>query len=91
MRSHRLEVLGIQAQFHPELACFKLHAVIQVEAVQRPLSRGGLSLESEGRRIELEMLVPLVLPRIEQWPASHAIFIKAEQMVGFVVIAGGTG
>jgi hypothetical protein len=47
------QVLGIEAQFHPEPACFKSHAVIQVEAVHRPLSRGGPSLESEGRGIPL--------------------------------------
>ena len=37
------------------------------------------------------MLVPLIFPWIEERPASHAVVVDAEEMVGFVVIARGTG
>jgi hypothetical protein len=65
--------LGIELQFHPEPTCFKLHTAIHAESVHSSLSGDRLSFESEGRRIELEMFVPLVFPRIEQragslWP-----------------------
>src|SRR6516164_8837719 len=83
--------LWINSQLNPKPSRLDLKRLIHSEPVDRASAFGGFSIEPRRGGAEFEMLMPLVLPRIEQRPASHPVFVDTEQVVGFVVIAGGTG